>query len=411
MTVRNLARGNRRRAAVGGRLDHDVPATDPAVRQTDARLDLDAALSELPDRYRVPVVLCHLQGLSRGEAAAVLGCPEGTLSATLAEALRRLRGQLGARDPAKVLAVAGAAAVPSALAAATVRAATICAISSLSEAGVSPAVAGLTQGVLRMFWMRTAVLAAGVGVAVIGLVTVGTSVISGGPAVAADPPAKAAVSKPAAPKPDDDLKDLVPTYVEGTVRDGDGKPIAGAHVEKSGTIGYAATFGNEREFSGRAVTGADGAYKLGFKTKPGTTVVITALHAEADGYVAHTEQFSYDEVKTTPGAPGGWDFVLARGEVIAGRVAEADRGDRTPILVRGPSFSRTFHTNPDGTFRFWVPKGTYTVSAAVHVKSVPRDKALADTEYSHGLVVKRAATAEKVASGTEGLVLKTGEPK
>ena len=63
-----------------GRMEHEALAheSDFAIA-----LDLDAALA-LPERDRVAVVLCHLQGLSRREAAERLGCPEGTLSGAAA---------------------------------------------------------------------------------------------------------------------------------------------------------------------------------------------------------------------------------------------------------------------------------------------------------------------------------------
>jgi RNA polymerase sigma factor (sigma-70 family) len=155
MTTRNVVRGNRRRSAVSGPMEHEVPSS--ASEQIADRLDLDTALLALPERLRRPVILCHLQGLSRREAATQLGCPEGTLSSLLNRAMVRLRAKLGSSLPA-LLSVA-AVAVPSGVASATVRVATIVTTSTLTAAGVSPAVIGLTDGVLRMFWMKK--LAAG----------------------------------------------------------------------------------------------------------------------------------------------------------------------------------------------------------------------------------------------------------
>jgi RNA polymerase sigma factor (sigma-70 family) len=55
---------------------------------------LDEALNRLPERYRVPVVLCYLQGKTHAEAARLLGCPRATVATRLRRALERLRALL-----------------------------------------------------------------------------------------------------------------------------------------------------------------------------------------------------------------------------------------------------------------------------------------------------------------------------
>jgi RNA polymerase sigma factor (sigma-70 family) len=74
----------------------------------DVRPLLDQALAFLPDRYRVVVVLCDLEGKTRTEAARQLGLPEGTVASRLARARRML-----AKRPAKHgLVVSGSARAP-----------------------------------------------------------------------------------------------------------------------------------------------------------------------------------------------------------------------------------------------------------------------------------------------------------
>ena len=65
------------------RLPEQLPVPN---RDLDLPLDIDAALLSLPEKFRSPIVLCHLLGYSRADAAARLGCAEGTLSAWLARA-------------------------------------------------------------------------------------------------------------------------------------------------------------------------------------------------------------------------------------------------------------------------------------------------------------------------------------
>jgi RNA polymerase sigma factor (sigma-70 family) len=51
-------------------------------------------VSRLPDRYRLPLVMCYLEGKSNQEAAAQLRCPLGTIKGRLWRARRILRERL-----------------------------------------------------------------------------------------------------------------------------------------------------------------------------------------------------------------------------------------------------------------------------------------------------------------------------
>jgi RNA polymerase sigma-70 factor (ECF subfamily) len=58
---------------------------------------LHAAIDALPDKYRIPITLYHLQGRRYDEIAAVLGLPLGTVKTHLFRAKELLRTALDAR--------------------------------------------------------------------------------------------------------------------------------------------------------------------------------------------------------------------------------------------------------------------------------------------------------------------------
>jgi RNA polymerase sigma factor (sigma-70 family) len=137
---------------------------------------LDRELSRLPEVYRVPLVLCELEGRGRREVARALGLPEGTLSWRLAQAKKTLARKLSRHGPA--LSVGAVAAVLSQGAASAALSAPL--LKSTTKAGlqlaaghavacvVPPKVVALTQGVLKaMLLTKLKVASWAVGVALL----------------------------------------------------------------------------------------------------------------------------------------------------------------------------------------------------------------------------------------------------
>lgn len=73
-----------------------IPASQPSVWAELAPI-LDDELSRLSDKYRLPLLLCDLEGSTQKQAASELGLPEGTVSTRLIKARELLARQLNRR--------------------------------------------------------------------------------------------------------------------------------------------------------------------------------------------------------------------------------------------------------------------------------------------------------------------------
>jgi RNA polymerase sigma-70 factor, ECF subfamily len=70
----------------------DAPGLDSEVSE---RLSIDAALADLPEEFRVAVVLRDVQGMDYAEIAEVLGVPLGTVRSRIARGRQGLAARLG----------------------------------------------------------------------------------------------------------------------------------------------------------------------------------------------------------------------------------------------------------------------------------------------------------------------------
>jgi RNA polymerase sigma factor (sigma-70 family) len=144
--------------------------------RADVRAALDREIGSLPERYRRVIVLCYFEGKTQEEAAHVLRCPKGTVSARLTRARERLGRRLKRHNWAlsagaltgMLMEQAATAVVPAHLTRVTAQAALSFAAGNVARVGlVSVNTIALAEGVLRMLWYSKLKVVAGVVVAVL----------------------------------------------------------------------------------------------------------------------------------------------------------------------------------------------------------------------------------------------------
>ena len=156
----NVARRLRSQRRASGPLPDDLPGresgSDDGLRDV-----LAEEVARLPEKYRLPVQLCYLAGLTTAEAARRLGWPKGTVLTRLAWARQRLQKLLTQRGlaPAALVGLLAGTTAPAVrgewLRVTTLAAKSILAGESPARAGVSGQTLSVTQGVVRaMFYDR-----------------------------------------------------------------------------------------------------------------------------------------------------------------------------------------------------------------------------------------------------------------
>jgi RNA polymerase sigma factor (sigma-70 family) len=204
LAVRAKIQARRRRAHERQAVNR--PIADPLddLLWRDLRPVLDAEVNRLPEKYRAPVVLCYLEGMSYAQAAQVLECSKGAVALRLEQARDRLRERLSRRGlvlcggmvPTLLTPHRVTVSVPTALGKATVRAAALWAAAGNTAGAIPAAVATLAETTLSaLAWAKlkiavALVLAAGVVLGAAGAVL--HQVVGERPA--------ATGSEPAAPK-------------------------------------------------------------------------------------------------------------------------------------------------------------------------------------------------------------------
>jgi len=220
-----VRRARRRRVEVENRAEVKTEQVND-LSWREAVAVLHEELDKLPDKYRLPLVLCYLEGLSRDEVAQRLGFSLNAVRNRLERGRARLRGRLQRRGIALSAGLLAALESPISLAVPTSLVRLVVAGGSRPSARVAEIVGnGSALG-------RFKVVA---GVTVAAALVIGIGLDSDGLRAGAtpkDPPSKEMPSKPAATKdaPKVDAKESESLTVKGRVLDPDRKPVKDAKV-------------------------------------------------------------------------------------------------------------------------------------------------------------------------------------
>jgi RNA polymerase sigma factor (sigma-70 family) len=166
----------RRQARQQQLTDMPAAASSGEADWNDLRPVLDEEVQRLPEKFRLPILLCYLEGRTREEAARQLGWSAGAVKGMLERGRELLRSRLTRRGvtlsttalAALLSENALSAGVPAGLSDSTIKAALLFAA---GKAGAAGSAAALAEGVLQAMRMSRFKIAV---VAVLALTVVGT---------------------------------------------------------------------------------------------------------------------------------------------------------------------------------------------------------------------------------------------
>jgi RNA polymerase sigma factor (sigma-70 family) len=229
-----------RRRAREQRASPMAPA-DPTLDMTlrDLQRVLHEELRRLPEKFRLPLALCYLEGRSQAEAADQLGWSKGTLRGRLDRGREQLRRRLAARGVTLSALLCATAVAPTTAAESLVDAVVRAAVSGAAAGAVSAKVSALADGVIRAMVTGKLKVAAAV-LFVVGLVTTAACGFAARewPVGSEMSAAKGQEPTPAAAKPQAAAEDNDSIAYDGQVLGPDGKPVAGAKLYLTQWWGY-----------------------------------------------------------------------------------------------------------------------------------------------------------------------------
>jgi RNA polymerase sigma factor (sigma-70 family) len=155
----------------------DEPAHDH--ERAELRAIIDEEIRRLPEHYRLPLVLCHLEGMRHHEAADRLGCAVGTIESRLSRAREQLRSRLVRRGVAPSLGVLTASlSCRETTASMTPLVDKVCGLAAAAPKSLTAALAASSTAALPRFMALKTAAAARISLAALMMIGGGTAVLT-----------------------------------------------------------------------------------------------------------------------------------------------------------------------------------------------------------------------------------------